>query len=282
MKECRWVVLDAESNPSYVHAKSSAENIRKLALTFALLFVLVGILVIYATVARIIDEQRKLVGTVKALGFYNREAAVKYLVFGLSATFLGLVLGTALSYFVLQQLVLKAHSQFYVTDGIPSRFHVALTAAAFAVGILIAAISVWWACAGLIRHSAVELMKDKMPAQKVIAAPKKNGRSSLYSRLILRNIRMDIRRVCVTVVSVAGCCALLVIGFTLRHGIGTAVEKQYHEILRYDQRVVFDRNLSKTAEEWYLTGICPKKRKRTYRRFSMRKTCRIPRCIRVP
>ena len=138
--------------------------------------------------ARIIDEQRKLVGTVKALGFYNREAAVKYLVFGLSATFLGLVLGTALSYFVLQQLVLKAHSQFYVTDGIPSRFHVPLTAVSFAVGILIAAISVWWACAGLIRHSAVELMKDKMPAQKVIAAPKKNGRSSLYSRLILRNI----------------------------------------------------------------------------------------------
>ena len=39
------------------------------------------------------------------------------------------------------------------------------------------------------------------------------------------------------------------IGFTLRHGIGTAVEKQYHEILQYDQRVVFDRNLSKKAEE---------------------------------
>ena len=249
LKECRWVVLDAESNPSYVHAKSSAENIRKLALTFALLFVLVGILVIYATVARIIDEQRKLVGTVKALGFYNREAAVKYLLFGLSGTFFGMVLGTALSYFVLQKMVLTAHAQFYVTDGIPSRFHVALTAAAFAVGILIAAISVWWACAGLIRHSAIELMKDKMPSQNVIAAPKKNGRSSLYSRLILRNIRIDIRRVCVTVVSVAGCCALLVIGFTLRHGIGTAVEKQYHEILRYDQRVVFDRNLSKTAEE---------------------------------
>ena len=249
LKECRWVVLDAESNPSYVHAKSSAENIRKLASTFAFLFVLVGILVIYATVARIIDEQRKLVGTVKALGFYNREAALKYLLFGLSGTFFGLVLGTALSYFVLQHLVLTAHAQFYVTDGIPSRFNVPLTAIAFAAGILIAAISVWWACAGLVRHSAIELMKDKMPAQKAIAAPKKNGRSSLYSRLILRNIRMDIRRVCVTVVSVAGCCALLVIGFTLRHGIGTSVEKQYHEILRYDQRVVFDRNLSKTAED---------------------------------
>ena len=249
LKECRWVVLDAESNPSYVHAKSSAENIRKLALTFALLFVLVGILVIYATVARIIDEQRKLVGTVKALGFYNREAAVKYLLFGLSGTFFGMVLGTALSYFVLQKMVLTAHAQFYVTNGIPLRFNIPLTAAAFAVGILIAAFSVWWACGGLVRHSAIELMKDKMPAQKVIAAPKKNGRSSLYSRLILRNIRMDIRRVCVTVVSVAGCCALLVIGFTLRHGIGTAVEKQYHEILRYDQRVVFDRNLSKKAEE---------------------------------
>ena len=247
IKECRWVVLNAQSNPGFVHAKTSAENIRKLAMTFALLFVVVGMLVIYATVARMIDAQRKLVGTMKALGLYNHEVAVNYLIFGLSATFFGMLFGTILSYFVLQRLILIAHDQFYVTNGIPLSINVLLALATFCVGLLIAFFAVWWACVDLVRHPAIELMKDKMPVQNVISAPKKTFRMSLYSRLILRNIRMDIRRVCVTVVSVAGCCTLLVIGFTLRFGISKAIDMQYREILKYDHRVSFDPNVSKTT-----------------------------------
>ncbi len=249
IKECRWVVLNAQSNPGYVHAKTSAENIRKLAMTFALLFVLVGVLVIYATVARMINEQRRLFGTMKALGLHNYEVAAKYLLFGLSATFFGMLLGTLLSYFVLQTLILQAHDQFYVTQGIPLSFNAFLALASFAVGLLIAFIAVWWACIGLLRHPAVELMKEKMPEHNVISLPQKTWRMSLYSRLILRNIRMDIGRVCVTVVSVAGCCTLLVIGFTLRLGISKAVDMQYREILKYDHRVSFAPNVSETTAE---------------------------------
>lgn len=247
IKECRWVVLDAQCDFGYVHARTTAENIRKLAMTFALLFVLVGVLVIYSTVARIIDEQRRLIGTVKALGLYNHEVAAKYLIFGVSATFFGMFLGAILSYFVLQTLILMAHQQFYVTQGIPLSFNVFLALATFAVGLLLACLSVWWACADLVRHPAVELMKDKMPEQKVTSVPKRNSRMSLYSRLILRNIRMDLRRVCVTVISVAGCCTLLVIGFTLRFGISKAIDTQYREILKYDHRVSFDPNVSETT-----------------------------------
>ena len=249
LNACRWVVLNAECDSGYVHAKTSAENIRKLAMTFALLFVLVGMLVIYATVARIIDEQRQLVGTVKALGFYNHNVAAKYLLFGLSATFFGMLLGTTLSYFVLQRLILGSHEQFYVTQGIPLSFNVFLALATFGVSILLAFLSVWWAYADLVRHPAVELMKDKMPEQNVLSVRKKKSRSSLYYRLILRNIRMDIRRVFVTVISVAGCCTLLVIGFTLQFGISKAVDFQYRDILRHDHRVSFDPNVSETTAD---------------------------------
>lgn len=249
LKPCHWIVLDAQCNPGYVHARSSAENIRKLAMTFALLFVLIGVLIIYATVARIVDEQRKLVGTVKALGFFNREAAAKYLLFGLSGTFLGIALGTAFSYFVLQPIIVGSHKGFYVTDGVPLYFNLPLTLTAFAVGLLIAFLSVWWACGELVRHPAVELMKDKMPSGKTAASPKKVRQTSLYSRLILRNMRMDIRRVAITVVSVAGCCILLVIGFTLQHGIIDAIETEYNDILKYDQQVSYDTGIQGTDEQ---------------------------------
>ena len=249
LKPCHWIVLDTQYNPGYVHARSSADNIRKLAMTFALLFVLIGVLIIYATVTRIVNEQRKLVGTVKALGFFNMEAASKYLLFGLSGTFLGIALGTALSYFVLQPVIVGSHKGFYVTDGIPLYFNLPLTLTALAAGLLIAFLSVWWACGELVRHPAVELMKDKMPSGKTAASPKKARQMSLYSRLILRNIRMDIRRVAITVVSVAGCCILLVIGFTMQHGIIDAIETECRDILKYDQQVSYDTSIPGTDEQ---------------------------------
>ena len=244
---CRWVVLGASGNSAYVHARSSAENIRKLAMTFAMLFVLIGALVIYATVARIIDEQRKQLGTVKALGLYNGEAAAKYLIFGISAVLLGVVLGTALGYFGIQWVALMAHETFYVTDGIPKSFNAALTGIAAAAAVLIAVISVWSACSELVRQPAVELMKEKMPSYKVKASPSKHKGSSLYSKLIMRNMRNDARRIFVTIISVAGCCILLVIGFTMKSGIMDALEIQYNKLLKYDQIVVFSEE-SETAE----------------------------------
>ena len=62
-------------------------------ISIALLFVLVGALVIYATVSKMVDEQRRQIGTTKALGFFNREIMAKYLLFGVSATLLGMLLG---------------------------------------------------------------------------------------------------------------------------------------------------------------------------------------------
>ncbi|MBQ6570667.1 MAG: FtsX-like permease family protein [Clostridia bacterium] len=255
LRPCRWVVLDAACNPSYVHAKTSADNISKISMTFSMLFVLLGILIIYTTVARLIGEQKKQVGTVKALGLYNLEAAKKYLIFGISGTVIGTVLGTLLSYFVIQTVALLAHKSFYVVGNIPPAFNLKLTLAALAIGIVISALAVWFACSELIKKPAVELMKDSMPTAGVKSRRKKakiktNKRaSSLYSKLIWRNIRTDIRRVAITVISVAGCCILLVVGFSVRDGIVNAINSEYRDILKFDKVVKYDSSASETVEQ---------------------------------
>ena len=75
----------------------------------------IGALVIYSTIARMVEEQQKLVGTVKAMGFYNREVSFKYLFFGVGATVIGVLLGILFSYFAMQKLLLFA-------EGIPLTF----------------------------------------------------------------------------------------------------------------------------------------------------------------
>lgn len=245
---CRWVVLDVNGNIGYKHSQSSAQNISRIGMTFSLLFVLVGALVIYATVGRMIEEQRRLVGTTKALGFFNREVLQKYMTFGLSATLLGVLLGIAVGYFAIEKIVLVAHQSFYVDGTMPRSFLIVPTIIITVIGAALAAVSVWTACASLVRAPARELMQERVPkGQKRAKKGKSHG--SLYSRLILRNIRSDKKRVIVTVISIAGCCTLLMIGFTLRYGVSTAITRQYGEIMNYEQEIVFDPAVSATAKD---------------------------------
>lgn len=72
---------------------------------------------------------------------------------------------------------------------------------------------------------------------------------SLYSRLILMNMRTDLNRVLVTVVSVAGCCALVVIGISMRASLMGSTERQYEDIVQYDMNVLYNPDVSEDAGE---------------------------------
>lgn len=233
----RWIVLDDRGSPSYVQLLAGSENLGSLRMTFALMFIVISLLVIYATVSKMVDEQRTLVGTAKALGFQKREILSKYLVYGVSGTLLGTVLGVLLARFWLAGIALKGYGKYISVDISQPSFSVGITLIVLLISILLAAAAVWSACSRLVRTPAVRLMQPPVPKGKTGSENQKKRIFPLYSRLILRNVRSDLRRVVVTVVSVAGCCALLVNGFTLKHGVTGCVEHQYGQIIDYDWEI---------------------------------------------
>ena len=125
---------------------------------------------------------------------------------------------------------------------------------ALAAGVLLAVAATWGACTKLLRSTAIQLMQDKVPEGKKKASRRKGHLLSLYSRLILLNIRSDIRRGLVTIVSVAGCCALMVNGFTLKSAVEGALENQYTKIVDYDGRIRFDAETEENAGAHHHAG----------------------------
>ncbi len=248
LKDCSWFVFDVGSNGGYMHLSLSAKSISNLSITFSLFFVVIAALVIYTTIKRIVDEQRKLVGATKALGFFNREILGKYLVFGISATIVGALIGILAGYFVIQGVVLNSYGNMYVIGEIPAGILVGTSVIAIGLAIVPAVAAVTISCLSLMRSTAMDLMREKQP-KAWNSSKKTNGASSLYSRLILRNMRSDLARVIVTTVSVAGCCALLVIGFTLRGSVSSVADKQYGDIVKYDERLTFNSGVSDDAEK---------------------------------
>ena len=83
--ECKWVVLNDKGNAGYSYAQGNADKLMSMSTSFSSIFLVVGALVIYATITRMVEQQRTLVGAAKALGLYNREVFAKYLFFAAGA-----------------------------------------------------------------------------------------------------------------------------------------------------------------------------------------------------
>jgi len=199
--------------------------------------------VIYTTVGKLIEDQRKLLGAAKALGFFGREIFFKYLLFGLSASLIGMVLGLIFGHLVLQNFVLKSYGALYVYPEergmIPSLMIILLIG-----GIVLTVLSVYAACFELLKAPARELMQEKMPPTNN-RSKKKKSRLPLQARIILLNIKNDKKRIIVTIASIAGCAVMMVTGFTMRTSIIGSVQNQFTTIMHYQLEV----DLSKSTKQ---------------------------------
>ena len=245
----KWTVLDNSSNGSFIYAQSNSANLSSLSSTFSILFVAIAALVIYASVARMVDEQSILVGTTKALGFYNKEVMAKYLIFGVRSTLLGVIAGILLAYFVLQTLCLNMYAPYYTVPKAPPCFLLGPSVLLFVGGLALAVAAVLIASYSLMKSTAVTLMKGKEPKQLFKTGKSSKSSSSLYTRLILLNMGSDLTRVIVTIVSIAGCCILLMVGFTLKFGEDRVVQRQYGEVMTFDAELTFDPDNPEAAEK---------------------------------
>ena len=164
---------------------------------------MVGALVIYATLGKTIDEQRTQVGTTKALGFFNSEIMAKYMVFALSASLIGVIVGLLLSYFVLLRYTLSSQTSYFHLGELKPCFEAVPVIIVAAASLVLTVAAVYLACHRLVKQPARVLMQESAPP----ASKKKNAKASagsLYSKLILRNMVSDPKRVMVTIASIAG------------------------------------------------------------------------------
>ena len=244
--ECEWVVLNDRSNPGFIYAHSNSTKLSSLSMSFSSIFLIVGALVIYATVSRMVEQQRVLVGAAKAMGLYNREILAKYLIFACGAVVLGVGFGILIAWLPVQRLILRSY-EAYLCYGRGTDSFLPLQTGLVAAGALaISIFAVWLGCSQLLRLPAIRLMQGAAPASGRKKARSSSSRS-LYSRLILLNMRTDWRRVLVTVVSIAGGCVLMVVGFTLRYGISAVPDRQFSRIQTFEAEIKYDSDLNPSA-----------------------------------
>ncbi len=237
-------VLDRSKLIGAESFESDANRIDQIAQLFPFIFFLVAALVSLTTMTRMVDEERVLIGTHKALGFSKAKITSKYLIYAFIASGIGALVGIGILTQFLPYFIMRAYSIVYAVPVCPTPINlpIALLSVGLSLGITLAA--TWAAAASTLRETPAALMQPRAPkAGKRILLEyiRPLWRKLSFSwKVTTRNIFRYKQRFFMAVVGIAGCTALLLTGLGLQNAINDIIDKQFYQIYQYNMVVRID------------------------------------------
>lgn len=235
--ETNWNVYDREANVSYAMYKDNAEGLGKLSFSFAFVYIVVAFMVCYSSIGRMITKQKMLIGTQKALGFHTSEILVQYLSYAWVCTFWGCVWGVLWAIFFVEKISLTSYKPIYYFEEYVSAYDLKLTIIVIVSAFVLTSGATVIACRKQIRKSTVLLLKDEVIGEgKEFFFEKWRlwKKISLFKRTIVKNLLNEKRHMITTIIGIAGCTALMIIGFTMKFAISDVKIEQFEHIQKFD------------------------------------------------
>ena len=214
------------------------------------LFFIVGILVCYSAVTRLVFSQMKLIGVKKALGLTQKEVTLYYLFYTGIAAFTGCILGTGVGY-ASECLILNAFSISYPFDSFAHLFEIKLVLASAAVQLMILLAVTYASTAGILKKSAITLLNGTSAG---VGGTRFYEKLSIYKRfsflnkIIISNAFTDKRRVIGTVIGIIGCTALIVTALTYGRSVSNSFRKHMTDYCHFNHVVYYDSNTEGAKE----------------------------------
>ena len=242
LKMAEWYISTRTSLSGYNNIKTDAQCIEAIGNAFPVLFLTIAILVSLTTISRMVEEDRGLIGTYKALGFTDREIQRKYVVYALLACILGGLLGLFLGFVVLPNILFIIFGVMYQIEDYVLRFNWLYGIGGiilFIIGIVGASVL---SCRSELSKMPATLMRPKAPknGSRVFLErfPSIWSKLSFLNKVTVRNLFRYKKRLFMTLFGIAGCTSLLVAGFTIKDTVTELMYKQYGDAYIYDSMVI--------------------------------------------
>lgn len=159
----KWYIQDRSSLSSYSNIESDAASIEAVGTAFPIVFFTVAILIALTTITRMVEEERLLIGTYKALGFRNIEIMKKYLLYAGSACLLGGIIGDIGGFLLLPKFVFRIFQTLYLLPNYSLQFDAWYGIGGIALFTGVILVAVWIAVHGELKHMPAVLMRPKAP-----------------------------------------------------------------------------------------------------------------------
>ena len=257
--EPEWFILNRKQLYSYRDYENAANQIDAIGEIFPLFFFLVAALVCLTTMTRMVDEQRQIIGTLKALGYSRWAIAFKYIFYAFISSALGCIVGLAVGLVLFPSVIFHAWNIMYTVPKIYFESQVPLMILSSVIAIGVTLVATIFAVYKELFETPALLMRPKAPKSgKKILLERISflwNRFSFTSKVTARNIFRYKKRFFMTVIGIAGCTALLIAGFGIKDSISSVVQKQFGEIFIYDASISLSEDMSTYDKELFLEEL---------------------------
>lgn len=245
IEDAKWYVNDRSAVSEYTGYGDNADRMGALGKVFPILFFVVAALISLTTMTRMVEEQRTLIGTLKALGYSKFSIAGKYLSYAMLATIGGSIFGVLIGEKIFPYVIVTAYKIMYVHVPdvvLPYDWKYALMATGAA--IFCTASATLLACYRELAAQPAVLMRPPTPKQgkrvfleRITFIWKRLG---FIWKSTIRNLIRYKKRFFMTVFGIGGCMALMIVGFGIQDSISAVGEIQYKQLDLYDGMVILE------------------------------------------
>lgn len=240
-----YYVNDRKNDSGYDTYQSNSEKIELITNIFPVFLFAVAALVSFSTMTRFIDEERQNIGVLRALGYSKLDTSLKFVIYSLTAALTGVLVGAIGGYWILPRIIFNAYTANLTLTNFQSGFSWKYLFLTILIAILCTTGAAVIQLFIVLRAKTSELLLPKPP---------KNGSRILLEKIkpfwqhlsfnykvTLRNIFRYKVKMIMTILGIAGCTGLLMMGFGIRDSLAGIGQKQYSEIIKYDL-IAIDKN----------------------------------------
>lgn len=232
--------LTFEKNEGLAVFKANMDAIQSIANVFPFIFFLVAALVCLTTMTRMVEEQRSYCGTLRALGYSKADIYKQYLVYAFSATFFASVIGIIAGNQIFPKVIYSLYMYMMLSVGkeiVLSQSPI-ISAQTIFISVFVTTVATLSACASELSLMPSVLMRPKAPKIGKRILLEKIGfiwkRLNFNRKVTMRNIFRYKKRFLMSILGIAGCTGLIIVGFGIKESISRIVPLQYEHIQVYD------------------------------------------------
>ena len=243
LKMPQWYVLGIRDNAGFRTFESEASQLDALALILPAFFFLIAALVSMTAMTRLVDAERTVIATFKALGYQNAAISMRYLLYALTATIIGSIAGVALGFNVLPTMIFDAFRTLFNIPHTQNPFFFDYSLISAAVAIFSSVLPALLVVRKSVKENPAQAMRPLAPkaGQRIFMERIKPlwKRLSFLQKITARNLFRYKKRLLMTIFGVAGCTGLIFTALGLHDALSTVTTKQFGVVYKSDASLDF-------------------------------------------
>lgn len=244
LKDCEWYVLSRSTNVGFASYDADTGRLASLSTVFPVMFFLVAALVALTTMTRMVEEERGIIGTYKALGYSSGLIILKYLTYAFVASVLGAAVGIVVGFGTLPVVCYNSYRLLYTAPDLDIQYNWKYAIEGGLASCLCTLGATYAACRSTLRERTASLLLPKAPkaGKRILLEriPFIWKRVSFIRKVTFRNLFRYKKRLIMTLVGIAGSAGLLLTGFGIKDSISDILHNQYDELYNFNTVITLD------------------------------------------